>query len=397
MQIEDFGSILKQNGVQHGAGVPCSFFTPLVNYMTVDAGLDYVSATSEGEAVAIAAGLTTAGKPAFALMQNSGLGNAVNPITSMLYIYKMPVVLLVSHRGEPGKPDEPQHELMGQITEELSKLCGLRTHVFDPERFEDALREVQRDSLPTAFVVRKGTLEGGPKAPPISIRVTTRGRMPDNEGTFTPVMRREEALTILAPLFNSGLDTKSGASAPAIVATTGKLSRELWELDDRDDSKANRFYMVGSMGCAAGFGLGIARAQPKRPVIIVDGDGALLMKLGTLATIGSLAPTNLHHIVLDNGAHESTGGQPTPSPTVDFALMALAAGYRSAATVSDPKELLAVAERQMSIEGPTLLRVMITTGARDNLGRPKLSPRDNYLRFSAFLAGKHSSQSEKSA
>jgi len=397
MQIEDFGNILKQHGVQHGAGVPCSFFTPLVNYMTVDPGLDYVSATSEGEAVAIAAGLTTAGKPAFALMQNSGLGNAVNPITSMLYIYKMPVVLLVSHRGEPGKPDEPQHELMGQITEELSKLCGLRTHVFDPERFESELRQMQLDSLPTAFVVRKGRLEGGPKAPPLSIRVTSRGRMPDNEGTFSPVLCREEALAVIAPLLNGGLDGKSDTNAAAVVATTGKMSRELWELDDRDNSKSNRFYMVGSMGCAAGFGLGIARAQPKRPVIVVDGDGALLMKLGSLATIGSLAPTNLHHIVLDNGAHESTGGQPTPSPAVDFALMAIAAGYRSAATVSDPKELLAMAERQLSSDGPTLLRVMITTGARDDLGRPKLSPRDNYLRFSAFLAGKPFTQSEKSA
>jgi phosphonopyruvate decarboxylase len=385
MQIEDFGNILKQHGVQHGAGVPCSFFTPLVNYMTVDPGLDYVSATSEGEAVAIAAGLTTAGKPAFALMQNSGLGNAVNPITSMLYIYKMPVVLLVSHRGEPGKPDEPQHELMGQITEQLSQLCGLRTHVFDPERFPSALQEIQRDSLPTAFIVRKGRLEGGPKAPALSIRVTTRGRMPDNEGTFTPVLTREQALGVLAPLLNSGLD---GNNAAAVVATTGKLSRELWELDDRDDSKVNRFYMVGSMGCAAGFGLGIARAQPKRPVVVLDGDGALLMKLGSLATIGSLAPQNLHHIVLDNGAHESTGGQPTPSPAVDFALMAIAAGYKHAATVSDPKDLLAAAERQLGVEGPTLLRVMITTGARDDLGRPKLSPRDNYLRFATFLNGR---------
>src|SRR6476469_7313081 len=120
MEIEAFGETLHRAGIRHGAGVPCSFFTPLVNYMTADVELDYVSATSEGEAVAIAAGLTTAGQPAFALMQNSGFGNAVNPITSMLYIYRMPVVLLVSHRGEPGIPDEPQHLLMGQITVELA-------------------------------------------------------------------------------------------------------------------------------------------------------------------------------------------------------------------------------------------------------------------------------------
>src|ERR1041384_4141247 len=116
MQIEAFGEILNRAELRHGAGVPCSFFTPLVNYMTVDPGLDYVSATSEGEAVAIAAGLTTGGKPAFALMQNSGLGNAVNPTTSMLYIKKIPGVVLVPPGGEPGTPEEPQHELMGQIT-----------------------------------------------------------------------------------------------------------------------------------------------------------------------------------------------------------------------------------------------------------------------------------------
>src|SRR5215203_2831301 len=167
MRIEDFGEALKQQGFQYGAGVPCSYFTPLVNYMTVDPQLDYLSATNEGEAVAICAGMVTAGSPAFALMQNSGLGNAVNPITSMLYIYQIPAVLLVSHRGQPGLSDEPQHELMGQITEQLSQLCRLRTHVFDPAQFSTTLKQAQVDAVPVAYVVRKGSLEGGPKAPPL--------------------------------------------------------------------------------------------------------------------------------------------------------------------------------------------------------------------------------------
>jgi phosphonopyruvate decarboxylase len=386
MQIETFGDILKQHGLRHGAGVPCSFFTPLVNYMTVDPGLDYVSATSEGEAVAIAAGLTTAGKPAFALMQNSGLGNAVNPITSMLYIYSMPVVLLVSHRGEPGKPDEPQHELMGQITEQLAALCGLRTHVLDPERYEAQLAAALHDRVPVAFVCRNGTLEGGPKAPPLAIEIRTGGRAPDNSGTFTPVLKREQALAAITPLLNRGL-SGSAREAPAVIATTGKLSRELYELDDRDASKRNRFYMVGSMGCAAGFGLGVARAQPERPFVVLDGDGALLMKLGSLATAGSLAPHNYHHVVFDNGAHDSTGGQPTPSPAVDFALAALACGYQHAETVSAPEQIGPAFERHLGLPGPTLLRVVIKTGARKDLGRPDLEPRDVYRRFSAFLAG----------
>lgn len=386
MQVETFGLVLKQNGIRHGAGVPCSFFTPLVNYMTVDPELDYVSATSEGEAVAIAAGLTTAGRPAFALMQNSGLGNAVNPITSMLDIYGMPVVLLVSHRGEPGIPDEPQHAVMGRITEQLAVLCGLRTHVLDPEHFARQLASARRDGVPAAWICRKGTLSGGPVLEPKPLEAHSSGRAPANEGTFGAELEREPALRAIAPLLNRGLDG-DGRDAPAVVSTTGKLSRELSELDDRDGSKRNRLYMVGSMGCAAGFGLGVARARPERKVIVLDGDGALLMKLGSLATIGSLGPRNLHHVVFDNGAHESTGGQPTPSPAVDFALAALACGYRHAETANNAAGLVRALERHLATDGPTLLRMVIRTGSRKDLGRPELRPRDGYLRFAMFLAG----------
>ena len=386
MLIDDFGDTLKQHGIRHGAGVPCSFFTPLVNYMTVDPGLDYVSATSEGEAVAIAAGLTTAGKPAFALMQNSGLGNAVNPITSMLYIYRMPVVLLVSHRGEPGIPDEPQHALMGQITEQLAELCGLRTHVLEPARFTEQLAASQRDAVPTAFICRKDTLEKGPAVPKVVVHARSATVTPSTTGLFEPAVPREQAVSRLLPILNRGLDG-DGLRAAAVIATTGKLSRELYELDDREHDKRNRFYMVGSMGCAAGFGLGVARAQPERPVIVLDGDGALLMKLGTLATTGALGPANYHHVVLDNGAHDSTGAQPTPSPSVDFASVALACGYRHAETVSDPERMAEALERQLGLEGPTLLRVAIHVGARKDLGRPSLSPRHAYERFRDFLQG----------
>lgn len=386
MQISDFANVLKSHGIAHGAGVPCSFFTPLVNHMTTDESLDYVSCTSEGEAVAFAAGLTTAGKPAFALMQNSGLGNAVNPITSMLHIYSMPVTLLVSHRGEPGRPDEPQHALMGEITEQLAQLCGLRTHVLNPERLDHDLSQALSDGVPHAFVCRKGTLKGGPKLPKVVMRTTSKQRRDVNEGTFEPSLTREQALDALRELINVGLESQP-ARAPAVVCTTGKLSRELYELDDRDFTKANRFYMVGSMGCAAGFGLGIARARTERPVVVLDGDGALLMKLGSLATAGALQPRNFHHVVFDNGAHDSTGGQPTPSPAVDFASVALACGYRHARTVSDRDHMMETLAEQLETAGPTLLRVVIHSGARSDLGRPSLSPQDAYRRFAAFLQG----------
>ncbi len=382
MLIDDFGAILREEGLCAGAGVPCSYFTPLVNYMSVDPQLDYLGAASEGEAVAIGAGLVAGGKPAFALMQNSGLGNAVNPITSLLYVYDIPLVLLVSHRGQPGLKDEPQHELMGRISEDLARLCELDTRVMDPGDFRAQLKAARAANKPAAFIVQKGSLEGGPKAPPIDLELRSASVGPHSAGVFRPQMAREQALVRVAPLLNVGLES---GRAPAVIATTGKLSRELYELDDRDHDKPNRFYMVGSMGCAAGFGLGVARAQPWRKTIVLDGDGALLMKLGTLVTAGRLGLTNFHHVVFDNGAHDSTGGQPTASPGADFATMALACGYRAAETVSTPEALEEALPRQLSTPGPTFLRVAVRTGARKDLGRPKRTPQEGWRWFTEYL------------
>lgn len=383
MQIEAFVEILKEQGVRSGAGVPCSYFKPLVNQMEADPELDYLAAASEGEAVSISAGLWTAGRPAFTLMQNSGLGNAINPVTSLLYIYQIPSLLLVSQRGEPGRPDEPQHELMGRITEELARLVELRTRVLDPETFAADLRATLDAGGPGAFICRKGALEGGPRATPAPMNLTLGG--PARRVGVVPFRARasrEEALAALLHLLNRG-----GHTAPAVISTTGKLSRELYELDDRDHQRRNRFYMVGSMGCAAGFGLGVARARPERRVVVLDGDGAILMKLGTLATVGHLAPKNLHHVVMDNGAYDSTGGQPTVSPGVDLAAVALACGYRDAATVDQPDAAAETLKRQLAAGGPTLLRVLVKPGARKDLGRPRLAPRDGWRRFSSFLHG----------
>ncbi|OGR12106.1 MAG: phosphonopyruvate decarboxylase [Deltaproteobacteria bacterium RIFOXYB12_FULL_58_9] len=382
MQIEEFGRILQANGFAHGAGVPCSYFKPLVNYMTVEPNLDYMQATSEGEAVAIASGLVAAGKPAFVLMQNSGLGNAVNPITSLVYIYQIPVALFVSQRGQPGLADEPQHELMGRITKELAELCDLRTHLLEPSSFAAELASAQTDATPAAWICRKGTLEGGPKAPPVTPTLRSAAVTPGNTGEFVPIMRREEAVLRILPLLNRGLNA---GQAPVVVSTTGKLSRELYELDDREHDKANRFYMVGSMGCAAGFGLGIARARPDRKVLVLDGDGAVLMKMGTLATAGAMGTHNFHHVVFDNAAYESTGGQRTASPTVDFATVALACGYRMAETVAEPDALEPALARHLGKNGPTLLRVVIKTGARKDLGRPNLGPKGVWKRFTQYI------------
>jgi len=171
---------------------------------------------------------------------------------------------------------------------------------------------------------------------------------------------------------------------PAVISTTGKLSRELYELDDREHDKANRFYMVGSMGCASAFGLGVSRGT-RQPVVVLDGDGALLMKLGTLATIGWKGGSHVHHVVIDNAAHESTGAQVTASPNVDFAGVALSCGYKRAATVATVDDFARTLEDQLASKGPTFLRMLVTTGSRKNLGRPRLSPRACYERFAGWL------------
>ena len=304
-------------------------------------------------------------------------------IRDRLYIYQMPVALFVSHRGEPGgKPDEPQHELMGQITEELSRLCGIDTHVLSDLNLEPTLADTLKRQVPAAWIVREGTIKGGPKAKPLKLEVETSAITLPPRRTLRPVMTREGALNALLPILNAGGDR---SKMPAVVSTTGKLSRELFELDDKAHDKPNRFYMVGSMGCAAGFGLGIARAKPARKVLVLDGDGALLMKMGTLATIGDRKQANLHHVVFDNGAHDTTGGQRTASPSVDFATIALASGYKKADTVADEREMVATVKDHLGSEGPTFLRVLVQPGARADLGRPSITPKEVYARFNAFL------------
>jgi phosphonopyruvate decarboxylase len=380
MEIEDFGAVLEHHGVIRGAGVPCSYFGPLFHYIATRSQFQYVSAANEGEAVAIACGMTAAGVRAFVLMQNSGLGNAVNPITSLVVPYGIPLTLFISHRGQPGLFDEPQHERMGAITEDLVRLCGLRCHVFAPDTFYRDLCAALDARAPTAWILRKGALRGESNVSASSVELMRRGT-PHIRRPHRGRMTREDALTHLLPLL-----AEDATDAPAVIATTGMLSRELFELDDCDHSRRNRFYMVGSMGCAASFGLGVALTCPRR-VIVLDGDGALLMRMGTLATIGALAPRALHHVVLDNGAHDTTGGQATSSPWVDFEAVAAACGYRHTATVSESAEMVDRVAAHLSSDGPTFVRIAITPGHRADVGRPTLKPRTNWERFASWLAG----------
>lgn len=372
---DSFLSEAGRAGFDFYTGVPCSFLTPLINGVLSQRGLAYVGAASEGEAVAIAAGAWLAGRNTVVMCQNSGLGNAVNPLTSLNAPFRIPTLFVTTWRGEPGLKDEPQHELMGQITHDLLRLIGSPPQPFPntPEAlapaFASAVEAMETTGLPVAWVMRKGDVEDSAlNQAPFTAQATGQRDRRD-EGGARPSRARalELFLQIVEP-------------ETAVIATTGKCGRELFALDDREQ----HLYQVGSMGGALGMGLGLA-LNTSRPVVVLDGDGAALMKLGTLATTGAYRPANLIHVLLDNGVHDSTGGQATVSAGVDFAAVALACGYRYAASCDSLdgfKDAYAAAE---AIGGPAMVHMRIAPGSMEKLGRPTVAPADVARRFKAFV------------
>ena len=363
-------------GYDFYSGVPCSFLTPLINRVISDPALHYVGAASEGEAVAIAAGAWLAGRKTTVMCQNSGLGNTVNPLTSLNWPFSIPSLLIVTWRGQPGLKDEPQHELMGEATTKLLDVMRVPHAPFPseeadvPEVLARAENSMAETSLPFALIMQKGSVtdealdQPTPPPPPGGYLVDR------SKGGERPA--RAEALQRLL------------AKAPedsAIIATTGKTGRELFTLADR----RQHLYQVGSMGCAGAMGLGVA-LNVKRPVIVIDGDGAALMKLGTLATIGAYRPDNLLHLILDNGVHDSTGGQATVSPGVSFAGAAQACGYQTSYLCDSLDGFAAALEDGLAGRRPCLIHLRMAPGSLSPLGRPTLAPHDVARRFRNFLA-----------
>ncbi len=363
------------SGFSFYTGVPCSFLTPLINRVASDRSLQYVAAASEGEAVAIAAGAWLAGRQTVVMCQNSGLGNAVNPLTSLNAPFRIPTLLIVTWRGQPGLADEPQHALMGEITQDLLAIMRLGQAPFPQTEaalgpgFAHAHAEMDRTSLPFALVMHKGDLadealdEPPRPLPPPGSRtdLCEHGPRPARAAIL-------ERLLALVP-----------ADAP-IIATTGKTGRELFTLQDR----AQHLYQVGSMGGAAPMALGLALATGRR-TIVLDGDGAALMKLGAMATIGAYQPPALLHVLLDNGVHDSTGGQATVSASVDFAGVALSCGYAHAFSCDTETGFAAAFAAALAASGPVLLHVRIQPGSMAKLGRPTVAPHEVARRFRDFV------------
>jgi len=362
IKAEDLLALFEELGLGPYVGVPCSILNPLISTLDNDPARLYVKAASEGEAMGVAAGWNLSGSLPVILMQNSGLGNAINPLTSLQLIYRFPCLLMISWRGEPGRTDAPQHRIMGQLTPDLLRLLQVPAAFLqgrwpeDQATIRDLRQQMVAAATPVALIVPKGTL--APAAP-------------STRASAYPLSRLQ-AIQIIA---------QSLSGREAVISTTGKISRELYNTLDRDGN----FYMVGSMGCASAIGLGLALSQPHRPVVVLDGDGACLMKMGNLATIGHYRPRNLIHVVLDNEVYDSTGGQGTTSATLALAEVAQAASYRSARQVAEAEALRCHLAEALAHPGPHFLQVKVAPGARDDLARPQLPPPALKERFTSFL------------
>lgn len=376
IQASDFIGPAKALGFTRWAGVPCSFLTPFINSVIDDPEMSYLSASNEGDAVAAATGAALAGHRAVAMMQNSGLGNAVSPLSSLNWVFRIPVLLIVTLRGEPGLQDEPQHELMGQITGRILDELQIPWDWFprDADSVEGALMvanwHMDRSGLPYAFVMKKGSVD--------KTELKSRWQPASQPGPFgaddfragEPQLTRQQALAAL-------IDQTPEAET-VVIGTTGYTGRELFAIADRP----NQLYMVGSMGCASSFGLGLSLALPGKRIVVADGDGAALMRMGNFATAGAYGGDNFHHLLLDNGVHESTGGQSTVSRAISFAGVARACGYREAGEGLGEAELhhFLSAER-----GPSLLQLKTRRGVPEGLPRPDVTPRQVKQRLMQHL------------
>lgn len=372
IQPEQLYNTLHTHGIDFYTGVPDSLLKNLCAYITDHADRrNNIIAANEGGAVGLAAGYHLAtGKIPVVYMQNSGLGNTVNPLLSLTDedVYRIPVLLIIGWRGEPCVHDEPQHVKQGKVTLPLLEAMGIRYELLTTEAVE-LESQVQRTTeymaatgRAFALVVHKGTFE--------AYQLQT-----DIPAPYT--MEREEAIKQVA----AALPPQT-----AIVSTTGKISRELFEYRAaKGESHEHDFLTVGSMGHASQIALGIALQQPERTVAIFDGDGAVIMHMGALGIVGSLGPENLCHFVFNNGAHDSVGGQPTVGFKIDIPKIAAACGYRSAFSVSDETQLHAALDILPRLPKPCLIEIKVKKGSRNDLGRPTTSPQENKEAFMRFL------------
>lgn len=372
---EFFIETLRENGIDCFAGVPDSLLKNICAYITDHCDAQHnIIAANEGAAVGLAAGHYLAtGQPACVYMQNSGEGNIINPLASLTdpEVYNIPVLLLIGWRGRPGVHDEPQHVKQGKVTTGLLNTMGVNFDVLskDEDKAEKqifrAIEALKRKEV-YALVIEKDTFEDY-KLQNIEVNNLT--------------LSREEAIQAVAATLGE---------KDCIVSTTGMISRELFEYRTAMNQGHERdFLTVGSMGHASQIALGIALAQPQRRVWCFDGDGATIMHMGSMAIVASKEPKNYVHVVFNNGAHDSVGGQPTVGLKIDLPAVAKAVGYKAAISVASKDELeneLSTLNSQLStVGGPVLVEIKVKKGNRKDLGRPTTTPIQNKEALMDFL------------
>lgn len=368
---EFFIEALREKGIDCFAGVPDSLLKNICAYITdhFDAAHNIIAA-NEGAAVGLAAGHYLAtGQPACVYMQNSGEGNIINPLASLTdqEVYNIPVLLLIGWRGRPGVHDEPQHVKQGKVTTGLLNVMGVNYEVLSKEE-DKAAKQIEKAAKALAnkevfaLVIEKDTFEDY-KLQNVEVNDLT--------------MTREEAIQTVA----AALGEKD-----CIVSTTGMISRELFEYRAAMNQGHERdFLTVGSMGHASQIALGIAMAKPDRKVWCFDGDGAAIMHMGSMAIVANKAPKNYVHVVFNNGAHDSVGGQPTVGLKIDLPCVARAVGYPHTYSVSTKEDLLDVLNEAKKNNDLSLIEIKVKKGNRKDLGRPTTTPIQNKEALMDFL------------
>tara|TARA_Y100001970_G_scaffold2704_1_gene3192 strand:+ start:45752 stop:46882 length:1131 start_codon:yes stop_codon:yes gene_type:complete len=368
----DFFHQLTNNGIEFFTGVPDSLlkeFCLCVNDNVSD--LDHIITANEGNAIALAAGNYMAKKSIpLVYMQNSGLGNAINPLLSLCDpdVYSIPLIVMIGWRGEPKVKDEPQHIKQGKIQLKLLESMEIPYEIISKEgnnykkQIVRSIRIAESENRPFVLLIKKGTFGN---------------YISENQNIKNDFMKREKALEIILEGINNNT---------IIVSTTGKTSREIYEIREKSIQSHQRdFLTVGSMGHCSSIALGIALAKPQRKVVCIDGDGSLIMHMGSLATISSLKPNNYYHILLNNAVHDSVGGQETAAKNIDLSAIVKAIEFNKTFLALSINQLKEKILKLMSSKGPSFLEVKISPGSRKDLGRPSMKPIANKESFMRFI------------
>jgi phosphonopyruvate decarboxylase len=365
-----FFNSLKKNKIDFFTGVPDSLLKEFCFCVTENTNKsEHIINANEGSSIGLSVGYNLAtNKIPLVYFQNSGLGNIINPFTSIVHesVFKIPILLFIGWRGEPGKKDEPQHIFQGKITEKILEALEIEYEILNTNtsesitQVERIIKKIEINQKPIAILVKKNSFS----------KYSFKSKESKNN------LKREKCIQVI-------LDKLKDEDV--LVSTTGKTSRELYELSERNKLKNPRFLSIGGMGHVSQISLGISNNSSKR-VFCLDGDGSIIMHMGSMGIIGDNAGSNYFHILFNNGTHESVGGQPTIGGEINFELLSVSLGYESYFKITYEEQLLDFFKNTLnSVKGPVFIEILIDSSSRQNLGRPKDTPLQQKEKFTKLF------------